>query len=131
MAQFHYRISGLSYLDRLELEEAMAKSPAEASSGPDSAAVRFEEKPVPAGSVGEPVTLIAVVGGLALKGLITYMVLRGNTDHFKERIEVEYPDGRRVSHTVDTKLSQERPAVDQVLEKLTALTKIPVAQLTG
>jgi hypothetical protein len=127
MTQLRFRVGGLTHLDKFELQEQMARQVGDEG----DAVVRFEEAPVREGAFGEPVTLIVVVGGIALKGLIAYLVLRNRQDHFKETIEVEYPDGRRVSHTVKCSIAKDRPVSDQIVEALSRVTDIPVPELTA
>ena len=127
-----YRVGGLSYLEKLELDEELPKHlPEGVAASTEAASIKFEEQAVPPDAAGEPVTLAVVVGGLALKGLIAYLLLRDKKDHFSETIEVEYPDGRRVTHTIDCAITKERPAADQVLDKLAKVMQVPIGQLTS
>ncbi|TMR94277.1 hypothetical protein [Nonomuraea basaltis] len=111
-------MGGLDYDDKLELEE-------------QTDLVAFEEAPMREGASGEAVTLIAVVGGIALKGLIAFLVMRSSKDRFKKRIEVEYPDGRRVVYTVEFEMVKDRPVEEQVMDALSELSGVPVPELTA
>jgi hypothetical protein len=127
MGQLRLRLGGLGYDDKLELEEQVSEHVGDQN----DVFVEFEEASVPPGSYGEPVTLAVVVGGLAIKALIAFLVLRNRPDRFREKIEVVYPDGSRATHTIDIVLSKDRPASEQVLEALSKLVGAPVAELTG
>lgn len=118
-------LEGLSHLDRMELEEQLRPYREDDS----DAVVELREKTTPTGSFGEPITIIAIIGGLAIKGLIAYLVLRNPKDEFRETVTVEYPDGRKVTHTIEFVVEKDRPVSDQVIEHLSAMTGESVASL--
>lgn len=121
------RVAGLGYDDKLELEEQLSEVVGDAY----REVARFEEARVPTHTSGEPVTLAVIAAGMAVKALISFLVLRNRPDRFREKIEVVYPDGRRETHVVDITLSHDRPASEQVLQALADIIKVPVTDLTG
>ena len=125
MAGYHIRVGGFNQLERHELTEQLDKDYGKSIAD----RVSFENEPIPEGTSGEPITLIAVVGGLALKGLIAYLVLRGKSNRFKGTFEVQRPDGTRERYTVEHEINEGSPASEQIVEKLAAMANIPAAQL--
>ena len=127
MAELQFRVDGLTYLDKLELEEQLQQ---QVGSEADNL-VEYEVSTPPEGAFGEPVTLAVILGGIALKGLIAWWVLRNRKDRFKERIEIRLPNGTWVTYTVEFEIAKDQPLSEQVLQALSDLSGLPIPQLTG
>jgi hypothetical protein len=123
-------MSGLTYLNKLEIEEELneqlgAKQP----TSDEGELIKFEEEPAPAGALGEPVTLTIIVGVIALKGLAIWLGKRTRPDIFEGEFEVEYPDGTRKKCKLKFTISKDQPVSDQVLEHLASASGLPLAEL--
>jgi hypothetical protein len=130
MTASRFRVSGLTYLNKLEIEEELKKQPSGGQATFDEGElIDWEEEPTPPGAFGEPVTLTIVVGVLALKGLAIWLGRRARPDVYEGEFEVEYPDGKREKYKLKFTISKDRPVSDQILEHLASASGLPLAEL--
>jgi hypothetical protein len=130
MASLRFRVSGLTYLNKLEIEEELNEQPGGRQPTSDEGElIEFEEEPPPAGAFGEPVTLTIVVGVFALKALAIWLGKRPRPDIYEGEFEVEYLDGTRKKCKLKFTISKDKPVSDQVLEHLASASGLPLAEL--
>ena len=125
-----FRMSGLTYLDKLEIEEELnGQLGGKQSTSDEGELIEFEEEPKPPGTFGEPVTLTIVVGVIAIKALAIWLGKRPRPDVYEGEFEVEYPDGTRKKCKLKFTISKDKPVSDQVLEHLASASGLPLAEL--
>jgi len=77
--QISFRISGLTKLDRLELQETPT--------------VTFEEVTLPMNVHGDVITYVALFGMPALSAIAAYLLRKHDGESFEEVVEEIRPDG--------------------------------------
>jgi hypothetical protein len=130
MTSPRFRMSGLTYLDKLEIQEEMNKQlGGKQPTSDEGKLIEFEEEPTPPGTFGEPVTLTIIVGVIAIKALAIWLGKRTPPDVYEGEFEVEYPDGTRKKCKLRFTISKDKPVSDQVLEHLASVSGLPLAEL--
>jgi hypothetical protein len=130
MTSPRFRMGGLTYLNKLEIEEELTKQLGGKQFASDEGKlIEFEDEPKPPGTFGEPVTLTVIVGVIALKALAIWLGKRPRPDVYEGEFEVEYPDGTRKKCKLKFAVSKDKPVSDQVLEHLASASGLPLAEL--
>lgn len=120
-------VHGLSNLDVVEFRELLADGYDERVAedvGVDT------ERPVDGGS-GEPVTISIIVGAVALKALIAFLVVRNSGQHFSEEIEIRQPNGTVIKRRVSFRIRSGIPLGDQLLEELSTISDLPITEFVA
>jgi hypothetical protein len=119
------RIAGLSQADAADLEELVEERsvPAEA--------VRLEEEALPTHRLGEPITflLVAAATTAGIGTLGSFLMKKRKSENLRYTVEVVYADGTTKREVLELSRSASDAPDPEVIEKLAAITKLPIEQL--
>ena len=121
------RLTGLTRSEAADLEDLLGES----SLAGDE--LRLEEESLPAHRLGEPVTfiLLASVSMAAIGVLGSFLMKRREREDVRYSVEVVYPDGTKKTEILELSRRQSEAPDPELVEKLAAMTSLPVDRLAA
>ena len=121
------RLTGLSRAEAADLEDLLGKTPL----GDEE--LRLEEESLPSHRLGEPVTfiLLASVSMAAIGVLGSFLMKRREREDLRYSVEVVYPDGTKKTEILELSRRQSEAPDPELVEKLAAMTSLPVDRLAA